>query len=128
MLDYFEDTWIGRLQNRSRRRTPKFPREWWNCYESVIQGMPKANNAVEGWHRGFETTLRSLNALLKQQTLMLAARAYEDVISCEPPRKKKYKDAASRLLAVVRSYRDENMDDERLCLDYLRGVAHNIDH
>ena len=44
---------------RSNRRggwgqAPKFPIETWNCYEAAKGAMPKTNNAVGGWHVGFE--------------------------------------------------------------------------
>ena len=41
VLDYFEDTWIGRPQRRNRRRAPLFQHSLWNCYESVAAGLPK---------------------------------------------------------------------------------------
>lgn len=47
LLDYFEDTWIGRMV-RNRRRAPKFPLILWNCYEATKNGLPKTNNSIEG--------------------------------------------------------------------------------
>ena len=32
VVDYFEDTWIGRPTRRNSRRPPRFQRELWNCY------------------------------------------------------------------------------------------------
>ncbi len=57
ILDYFEDTWIGRIDRRGRRRQPQFQINLWNCYEAVKDGIPKTNNSVEGWHRGFSQLL-----------------------------------------------------------------------
>ena len=119
VIDYFEDTWIGRPQNRSRRRATKFSLEWWNYYEKMRARAPKTNNAVEGWHRSFESTLEAthanifklLDALKKEQTLM--ETSYEQAIAGEPPSKrKKYKSAADRLCNLVNAYDD----DEELCL------------
>lgn len=133
VIDYFEDTWVGRPQNRSQRRRTTFPIEWWNCYESVLQAAPKTNNAVEGWHRGFETTLdtthanifKLLSALQKEQTIMLAT--YEQAAAGEPAAKRrKYKDAADRLHQLVQTYDVDDMEDDEEVIDYIRGIAHNI--
>ena len=53
LIDYFEDTWIGRMDRRNRRRQPLFPISLWNCHEAAKSGLPRTNNSVEGWHRGF---------------------------------------------------------------------------
>ena len=54
VVDYVEDTWIGLSDRRLVRRPPQFPHEMWNVYDTVLQDLPKTNNSVEGWHRGFE--------------------------------------------------------------------------
>ncbi|KAI0981440.1 hypothetical protein GJ496_002342 [Pomphorhynchus laevis] len=51
-IDYFEDTWIGTNQ-RGQRRDPRYEIKSWNCLHRVIQGIARANNYVEDWHRGF---------------------------------------------------------------------------
>jgi hypothetical protein len=48
LVNYFEDTWIGRLDRRGRRRPPLFSIEMWNCYEVARKNKSKTNNAVEG--------------------------------------------------------------------------------
>ncbi|KAG8180604.1 hypothetical protein JTE90_018222 [Oedothorax gibbosus] len=48
LVDYFEDTWIGRIARNGRRREPLFPIEMWNCFSSVVDGLPKTNNSIEG--------------------------------------------------------------------------------
>jgi len=45
LLDYFEDTWLGKTV-RKRRRGPTFPLAMWNCYDAI--DLPKTNNSVEG--------------------------------------------------------------------------------
>ncbi|KAF2879138.1 hypothetical protein ILUMI_27045 [Ignelater luminosus] len=58
IVDYFEDTWIGRPGRRNKRRNPIFPHSLWNCYEATIEDLPKINNnSVEGWHREFSQLL-----------------------------------------------------------------------
>ena len=56
LVAYFEDTYIGRPFHR-RRRDPPFKPELWNIYDRIVRNLPKTNNAVEGWHRAFQTSL-----------------------------------------------------------------------
>ena len=51
VIDYFEDTYIGRLRPGGHRRAPLFDLALWNMYEQTIGDLPRTNNAVEGWHR-----------------------------------------------------------------------------
>lgn len=42
LMNYFEDTWIGRIANRNgRRQVPMFPVRLWNCYDAIRDGKPK---------------------------------------------------------------------------------------
>jgi len=50
VLDYFEDYYIGRRRH-GQRRTPMFPIPLWNVHESTLEGLPRTNNTIEGWHR-----------------------------------------------------------------------------
>ena len=54
LIDYFEDNYIGRL-TRTGRRTPIFPKNLWNVYDSAVEELPKTINNVEGWHNAFGT-------------------------------------------------------------------------
>lgn len=51
LIDYFEDTRIGRYDRKGKRRPAMFSIELWS-YEAVKDGLRRTNNAVEGWHRG----------------------------------------------------------------------------
>jgi len=60
LLDYFEATWLGRPTRGVQSRRPSlFPINLWNCYSSAADGLPKTNNAVEGWHRSFSSLISS---------------------------------------------------------------------
>lgn len=37
VVDYFEDTWIGRPQRRQHRCVPQFSHEMWNCVRGLHQ-------------------------------------------------------------------------------------------
>lgn len=59
LVNYFEDTWIGRLDRRNRRRSAVFPVSLWNCYKYISENISRTNNSVEGWHNGFVSTLNA---------------------------------------------------------------------
>ena len=53
VYNYFEDTYIGRRQRRSRRRPP-FPTVMWSVRDRQEQGLPRTNNQLEAWHKAFQ--------------------------------------------------------------------------
>ncbi|CAF2794018.1 unnamed protein product [Rotaria sp. Silwood2] len=50
LLDYFEDTYVGRrrLQGRSK---PMFEIDFWNMHQRTTDILMRTNNSVEAWHR-----------------------------------------------------------------------------
>ncbi len=56
---------------------PLFALSLWNCYTAVTDNLPKANNSVESWHRGFSQLLgahhpsiwKFIDGLKKEQSL-----------------------------------------------------------
>lgn len=128
VLDYFEDTWIGRPQRR-HRRPPRFPHVMWNCFDGVNEDLPKTNNSVEGWHRGFDQQVSSnhpniwkfIEALQREQSLN-ELKIEQYVSGEEPPRsQKRYRDCADRIKRLV-----SNFDIQGDIVGYLRGIAHNF--
>ena len=58
LLDYFEDTYIGRLRNRrNARAAPLFSTDIWNVHGQVENGLPRTNNSIEGWHRRMQSAV-----------------------------------------------------------------------
>ncbi|OXU27995.1 hypothetical protein TSAR_001294 [Trichomalopsis sarcophagae] len=55
-LGYFQNTYIGNTVGR-RVVAQLFSIDRWNHYNSVIDNLPRTNNSVEGWHRGFDFTI-----------------------------------------------------------------------
>ncbi|XP_064081858.1 uncharacterized protein LOC135198215 [Macrobrachium nipponense] len=53
IVDYYEDTWIGRPGRRNTRRQTKFEIEMWSCFERIQEDLPKMNNIIEGWRHEF---------------------------------------------------------------------------
>lgn len=131
VVDYFEDTWIGRPTRRHLRRPPKFSHEMWNVYQLVLDGLPRTNNSVEGWHRGFEEQVAAchpniwkfIDSIKKEQSVN-EIRIEQFFSGSElSNKKKKYRDCDERIKKLVSSY-DEQSD----IFDYVRGIAHNISY
>lgn len=126
-LKYFERTYIGRIV-AGTQRDPIFPVALWNQYQNVLQGLPRTNNAVEGWHNAFHGTIggnhptywRFVEALKKEESLH-TFRLQQLLAGVPPPaKKKKYMDMDSRIATRVAQYGNVNL------LIYLRGLAHAI--
>ena len=86
IMDYFEDTYIGK-PHRRRRRSPIFDIDIWNMYSRVSNDLSKSNNSVEGWHHSFQSSLTCdhpniwvfLRILQKEQGLQDAIRTWAHV-------------------------------------------------
>ena len=59
LLEYFEDTYIGRHRRNAPRRTAMFPVVLWNMFHRTDEELPRTNNSVEGWHRSFQAHVSS---------------------------------------------------------------------
>ncbi|XP_076036661.1 uncharacterized protein LOC143022389 [Oratosquilla oratoria] len=128
VVDYFEDTWIGRPNRRNGRRPPLFRHDMWNMYSRVLDDLPKTNNSLEGWHRRFETEVgvhhpniwRFIKCLQKEQGFNeVQTEQYVGEIEPEPPRKR-YLDAAKRIKRLIQAFDPNNT------IDYIREIAHNL--
>jgi hypothetical protein len=52
LLDYFENTYIGRCKPHSKtaRANARYPIGTWNVYERVKSKKPRTTNNLESWH------------------------------------------------------------------------------
>lgn len=124
-LDYFVNTWIGGFDRRGNRKSPMFAISRWNCYDSVLNDMPKTNNFCEGFHRGFSSLLsvhhptlpKFVQGLMKQNTISSFRLELFNAGKFEVPLKE-FQQQALRLKSAVQRYNSVPI------LDYLRGVAH----
>lgn len=127
IVDFFEDTYIGRPQRR-QRRPAYFNVPVWNVHDRVEQHLPRTNNFVEGWHRAFQANVgayhpsfwKFLDTLRKQEDLTRVAISQMVAGGDVPPRRRQYIDVDQRLQRIVADYNDRDI------LDYLRGIAHNL--
>jgi len=96
LIDYFEDTRIGRPDHRTRRAA-LFSIETWNCYSMLENDIPRTNNSVEGSHNSFNSMLSAhhpsiwtfITALKKEESLNRFK--IEHTAGFEPPMKKNTK-------------------------------------
>lgn len=108
VLNYFEDTWIGRPTRQGQRRNPKFSINMWNCHAAVAENLQKTNNTIEGWHRAFgelvgashTSVWKFLKAIKKEQSSQDIKM--ERFIAGENTNasRRKYREAAARLKLV----------------------------
>ncbi|CAF5108916.1 unnamed protein product, partial [Rotaria sp. Silwood1] len=57
-VDYFEDTFIGRVIRNNRRRAPRFSVNMWNCFSHLDEELPRTNDSSEGWNRAIKNSAR----------------------------------------------------------------------
>ena len=52
LLEYSEDTYVGRPQRRraSGRKNPPFPITLWNVKDKWTGGFGRTSNKINGWH------------------------------------------------------------------------------
>jgi len=126
--DYFEDTYIGRSGRRGQRRSPYFSKSMWNVKKRTLEGIPRTNNRLEGWHRGIQSMVDSVHPSLFR--LLKGLQREENVQSADLFRfrpgqvvkksEKKCMDAKTRLKTLISRYQD-------MSRKYLfRGVGYNI--
>ena len=131
VVEYFEDNWIGQPRRRTRKQ-PLHPIALWNQYDATLEGLPRTNNAVEGWHRGFDAlTTRYHHSLwevienFKREQALTETTLEQDCSGgLPPPKKRRIITAQDRLVSVVLQYEEKNEADD--LEEYLKGVAHNL--
>lgn len=129
ILKYFSETWIG-IKHRQSWRNPRFSIDLWNVYISVKNNEPRTNNAVEGWHNGFNSRVAITHASIDKFINTLQNEQHTTELIMEqnlagrpiaPKKRRMYRDRDARLERVADTY--EESDD---VLQYLRAVAYNI--
>ncbi|CAF2044232.1 unnamed protein product [Rotaria magnacalcarata] len=129
LLDYFEKTWIGERKRRGiGRKDPQFAHQLWNVYDRIIAGVPRSNNAVEGWHNAFASRV-SINhptiIKLTEKTRREQSKFEIDIAKIlqgheVKTRKLMYKKLDERIERLVSAY------DSYQLGQYLSNVAANI--
>lgn len=127
----FEEQYIGRTDRRGVRRGGKFPISFWNHYESCQDLLPRTNNNIEGWHRGFNELVRQKKPTLWQLlTSLKSEQSRNELVMAQirnavpgEPQKKKYKNLNEQLISIVKGY-DKPLYNNKM--DYLRAIANHL--
>ena len=127
LLNYFEDTYIGRVR-RNRRGRPLFPINTWNMFNRTNDELPRTNNNVEGWHRRFSLQVSSCHPtiwkfidLLKEEENFVRVEIVQQLVGHAPQaQRRRYRDCNQRILTIVEDYQNRDR------IQYLRAIAHNI--
>lgn len=127
IMNYLEDTYIGRVRRNGLRDAPLFPVEMWNMYNRTRNHLPRTNNNVEGWHNGLQANINACHPnlwkfldVLKQEENLTRVKVTQCLAGVPQPERKKYKDVNERIMNIVERYPGTPI------LDYLRYIAYNL--
>jgi len=128
LIDYFEDTYIGRFRRNAPRAQPMFSVFMWNMFNRTHQEIPRTNNHIEGWHRGFQGICMAyhprfwkfLDCLKKEQSINRVNIIQAVAGHPPPPQKRRYTNCNGRILVIVDDF--PNRDN----IFYIRSIAHNL--
>ena len=112
VLDYFEDTYIGRFCRNTPRRPPFFPIELWNIFNRTAEELPRANNNNEAWHNSFQANVSSthptfwkfLDMLLREERIVRVRMLQNQAGHALEPQRRRYADCNARILRIVDDY------------------------
>ncbi|CAG8524215.1 3400_t:CDS:2 [Dentiscutata heterogama] len=131
---WFEETYVlGEIRRETRggheiRGSPLFPPKLWSVHDSVDLGIPRTQNAVEGWHNrwatlvgGSRVSVFSIVQKMQREQLLV-----ESQIECtfygesRPKQKWSLVERERRIMTIV------NDRNNRLLIDFLEAIAHNL--
>lgn len=115
------------MTRRNVRRQPLFGLDVWNVYNRVDESLPRTNNSVEAWHRGFQSSLScSLPSLwklieqLKKEEGLQHFYIVQLMNGASVPKRRKYRCCEARIRTIMQRYPTMNF------VDFLRSIAHNL--
>lgn len=83
-------------------------KELWSQYEATLAGLPKINNSVEGWHKGFlslltasHPTIWRLIYVLKKEQGLIKIKINQFIVGQEPPANEKNIEKSLRISNIV---------------------------
>ena len=128
LLDYFEETYIGRYHRNVELRPPLFVLNLWNMFHRTFDELPRTNNHVQGWHCSFQAQVSWCHPIFWKFINLL--RTGENIIRVEiiqnlarhppPAQRRRYINANQHILAIMDDF--QNRDN----MEYLQAIAHNL--
>ena len=125
-LDYFGKQFVGYVNVRGIKKEGTFPIHQWNIHNNMC--LPKTNNHIEGWHRGFSELFHLHHpSIWKFLNFLKLEQAKNEVLLVQmlsgvdegPKPKKKYVDLWYRIEKIVNNYDDTDR------IEFLQAVAQN---
>jgi hypothetical protein len=121
--------YLGKKLRTGKRGRSLFPPEIWSCYQRTLDGEARTNNNAEAAHRRLQQELQMdhpciwkfIDGLKKSYGLQDLTMEQCVSGSQPPPKRLKYRKIDSQLSNLVESY-----DLKSDYVDYLRGIAHNV--
>ena len=128
LLEYFEDTHIGRHRRNAPHRTAMFLVVLWNIFHRTDEEIPRTNDSVAVWHRSFQAHFSSchpifwkfLQILQNEENYIRVKINQNEVGHPVEPQRRRYLNCNRRILAIVGDF------PNRETLPYLRSIAHNV--
>jgi MULE transposase-like protein/FLYWCH-type zinc finger protein len=129
-IQYFERVWIGKLnRRRTARLAPTYPIGLWNCFQSILDNLPKTNNTCEGFNHALSNligashpTIYKLIDGLKSEQALTELKMNQFMAGNIAPSNKKYSQAAQKLKSVVEEYAAANYSP----MEHLQKLTHCI--
>ena len=125
-IRYFQGTWIGYQAPNGFETEARFPYHTWNMYERVKEGLPRTNNAIEGWHCGFALNIQNhpnLETLVDkyhtEQNRNRLRRTQQDMGRVSARTRRKYVIYNNRLTGLIDKFDRGVLDN----LQYLQNIA-----
>ncbi|CAF1227763.1 unnamed protein product [Rotaria sordida] len=125
VMDYFEDSYIGRRRPNGRA-TPRFPIGLWNMHYRTINDLMRTNNQAEAWHRRLNFVIQCEHPSL--WIFIQSLQKEENYIRCQIVkldagdksfRNKKYLDYSQRLKNLL-------LSPHPTLLTQLEGLTRNL--
>ena len=126
MLDYFEDTYIGRVRRNATRWSPLFPIK--DLLQTIIN--------IEAWHNNFQVNVSSthptfwkfLDVLLREERIVQVKMFQNQAAHAPELQRRRYDDCNgvctyfknAHILRIVNDYPNLKIRD------YLRHIAHKL--
>lgn len=126
-----EKTWIGYKRNDGKLLAGRFPIELWNMYNHSLEGYPRTNNSVEGWHNSIRlffgishpSIFKFINGI-KQEQNMTELSISQSIAGIPLNKNQKKSDA---LAVRIKNVIETNEDPEKFQLkEYLFGISSAI--